>query len=323
MKKKLVIGGIVLAMSVSSLTGCGLKTDTPLIGNIVGLKSDELFQTKKIICTKAEYMVEFIKVQEQLKKQMGEGLDWTATVDGQKTLETVAKEQARDSISVTYTLAALADDFEVSLTEREKDEAKESGKAEYEETDSKILQYTGATQETYEKYYLNQKLSEKVRAKITANVGNDISDEQARAIKIQYIHMSASETNAKKIKETLKEAKSIVKAGYQEFSREAKQYTIEDSIEKIIYKNAAKEKYELKAYELSNGEMSDIIQDGSEYYLLYCVDGYMKNETEANKQKLIAEKKERVLKEQYDTYRVDMDQDFNTKVWNDIKVFEN
>ncbi|MCR5737453.1 MAG: hypothetical protein K6G64_07375 [Eubacterium sp.] len=319
-KNKIFLWGLIMGLTISSFSGCGIKTDTPIIGNIVGLKDNEMFKVNELICSKPEYMLVFMDVQNRYKKNLGTGIDWNAKVDDQSTLEMVAKNQTKEEISVRYALASMAKEQEVSLEKDEETAVKSAAESYFNSLNDAEKQYTGAALTDVEALYRNYFLAEKVREKLTEDSGTDISDEQARIIKIQYIHMDGTKTNPKKIKETLKEAKSIVKAGYQPFSREAKQYTVEDSIEKTICKNEATAKYELEAYQLANGEMSDIIQDGNDYYLLYCVESYMKEETEANKQKLIAEEQAKVLAEKYAGYLKDLQKDFNSKQWEGTKV---
>lgn len=321
-KNRILVWGMVAALSVSFLSGCSIKTDTPLIGGIVGLKDNEIFKINDLVCSKQEYKLVFMDVQNKYKEKLGQGIDWNGKVDDNFTLEKAVREQAREEISVRYVLASMAEEKEIVLTDQEEADIKSAAKEFYDSMSQGEKKYTEASQEDVNSLYRNYYLAEKVREKVTENAGTDISDEQARMIEIQYIHMDGNKTNPKKIKETLKEAKSIVKAGYQPFSREAKQYTVEDSIEKIIRKNEATEKYELEAYNLANGEMSNIIQDGNDYYLLYCVESYMKEETEANKQKMIEEEKEKVLAEQYSEYLNDLNKDFNSKAWENIKVSE-
>ena len=57
MKKKIVALGLVVALSVSSLTGCSFNSKTPVIGKIVGLGSSEMFKIDKEVCSKQEYML--------------------------------------------------------------------------------------------------------------------------------------------------------------------------------------------------------------------------------------------------------------------------
>ena len=51
-KKKVIALGISMVMATTVLSGCGLKSDTPVVGDLFGLKSDEAFVVDKLICSR-------------------------------------------------------------------------------------------------------------------------------------------------------------------------------------------------------------------------------------------------------------------------------
>lgn len=53
-KKKVIALGISMVMATTVLSGCGLKSDTPVVGDLFGLKSDEAFVVDKLICSVSE-----------------------------------------------------------------------------------------------------------------------------------------------------------------------------------------------------------------------------------------------------------------------------
>ena len=69
---------------------------------------------------------------------------------------------------------------------------------------------------------------------------------------------------------------------------------------------------------MAKGHSSDIIQDGNDFYVIYCVDNYLKDETAANKNKIIEDKKNSLFKEKYDVFVKDTSTDINTSEWEDI-----
>ena len=58
----------------------------------------------------------------------------------------------------------------------------------------------------------------------------------------------------------------MVEGGYQEFSREAKQYSVDSTVEKDIKKGEATLKYETEAFNLTKER--SVIEDGDSYYLV-------------------------------------------------------
>ena len=61
-----------------------------------------------------------------------------------------------------------------------------------------------------------------------------------------------------------------------------KQISEDDSATKVIKKNEATTTLEKEAFNVNKNQTSEIINDGNDYYLIYCVDNYMKDETAKN-----------------------------------------
>lgn len=321
-KKKIMALAVAVSVTITSLAGCSFKSDTPLIGKIVGLKSDEIFQVDELICSKPEYMLVLMNTENQYKSDFGGTVDWNAKVDDKVTLQSYVMEKVKEDISVKYTLAAMAKDKSITLTEQEKNNIVKAADEYFNSLSAEEKDYTKASSSDVEKVYTNYLLADKVYSKMTESVGTKVSDEEARTIKIQYIRMSTENNKESKIKSTLQNVMDLVNGGYQQFSREAKQYTEDDVVEKVIRKNEVTQKYEKEAFNLNSKEMSGIIQDGNNYYLIYCIDSYMKEDTENNKQKIINSAKEEYFKKQYSDFLEDAKTDFNKDASERIKLSE-
>jgi hypothetical protein len=90
--------------------------------------------------------------------------------------------------------------------------------------------------------------------------------------------------------------------------------------EKTLKKNEANKTYEKSAFNLSNSEISSIIQDGKDYYLVYCVNSYLKTETEKNKEEIIKNAQQTYFNDKYSKYLKDIDVDFNDDQAKKIKL---
>jgi foldase protein PrsA len=320
--KKIAITCLIMSFPFLIFSGCELKSDTPIVGKIVGLKSNEMFKIDQHICSKTEYMIAMLDMANQYKKDFGENLDWQAKVDANTTIEEYVKEKVKEDITVKYALAAMAAKNDIVLSDTEKTDVDSRALDYYGSLTAEEKSYTGATLQDVKGLYTNYLLADKVYSILTENVGDDISEEDARVIKIQYIVMNSSSTNVSKIKSTFKEIKKVVEGGYQDFSREAKQYSNDDTIERTIKKSEASKKYELEAFNLGKGKISNIIQDGNDYYLVYCVDNYMKDKTSENKQDMVELAKEQVFKEQYSKFMEESENDFNNDEWKKIEIYQ-
>ena len=180
--------------------------------------------------------------------------------------------------------------------------------------------YTTATEETVETLFTNYYKAKKAYNTLTANVGEEISDEEARVIKVQYIHIDTTKTKTNKATKQLEEVISLVNGGYQTFAKEAKQYSDDELVTKTIRKNEATQDYEIAAFDLANEEMSSIITQDDGLYLVYCENSYLKDETAQNKSAIIESTKNSAFSKVYDNYISDVKSDFNTSAWDDIAL---
>lgn len=320
MKKKIVALGLVVALSVSSLTGCSFNSKTPVIGKIVGLGSSEMFKIDKEVCSKQEYMLVLMDTAGTYKADFGGKVDWNAKVSDNQTLQSYVMQKVKEEITVKYTLASMAKERNISLSTDESSMIKTKAAEYYKSLTSQEKEYTGASQENVESLYKNYYLADKVYDALAAEADAKISDEEARVMKIQYIRMNTDNTKEDKIKSTLKTVTDLVKGGYQTFAREAKQYSEDNVFEKILKKNEATKTYEKSAFNLSNSEISSIIQDGKDYYLVYCVNSYLKSETEKNKEEIIKNAQQTYFNDKYSKYLKDIDVDFNDDQAKKIKL---
>lgn len=319
-KRKIAAVLVAVSLAATSFSGCSFKSDTPIIGKIVGLKDNEIFKVNELICGKAEYMLVLMNTANQYKSDFGGIADWNSKVDEDTTLESYVMEKVKEDISVKYALAAMAENKEISLTEDEKTNITIAATEYYLTLTEEEKSYTGADVNDVEKVYTNYLLADKVYAELTENAGTKISDEEARVIKIQYIRMSTDKNKENKIQSTYETVTDLVNGGYQPFSREAKQYSEDATIEKTLKKNETTAKHEVEAFNLNSGEVSNIIQDGKNYYLVYCVESYMKDETAKNKQNIINKAKSDYFNKQYNYFLDDAETDFNSSSVEDIEL---
>lgn len=116
MKKKIVALGLVVALSVSSLTGCSFNSKTPVIGKIVGLGSSEMFKIDKEVCSKQEYMLVLMDTAGTYKADFGGKVNWNAKVSDNQTLQSYVMQKVKEDITVQYTLASMAKERNISLS---------------------------------------------------------------------------------------------------------------------------------------------------------------------------------------------------------------
>ena len=290
--KKIAATGIAVTLTASFLTGCGIKSDTFILGKIFGLSSDEIFKIDDLTCSKSEYKLIFMNYVNKYKKDFGGKVDWNAKVDKDTTLKDFVMEKVKEDMTVKYTIAAMADAEGIKIDKDDMRSINDVADRFYNSLSQSELEYTDADLDTATVLYRNYYLADKVYNRVTEKVDETVSEEDARVIKIQYIRMSSDNTAPDIIQKKLRSIAKKVKKGTANFEKEA--------------------------FNVNKNQTSEIINDGNDYYLIYCVDNYMKDETAKNKENIIKKQKKALFQKEYNSFLKDSSYDFNTSEWEDI-----
>ena len=111
-----------------------------------------------------------------------------------------------------------------------------------------------------------------------------------------------------------------MKKGKKTFEQCVNLYNEDEESEKTIKKNEAKALFEVKAFTLGNNKISDVIEDGNDYYLVYCKNSYDKVASEKNKAVLIKEKKAEFFNQNYNDFINKSKNDFNTDCFEELEL---
>ncbi len=318
--KRVATLGLCLCIMSTMFFGCSVDSDTPIIGSLFGLNDDQTLKVDKLICSKPEYMLQLMDTANRHKAGFGGTVNWNAKVTGEKTLNDYTFDEVKECVSTKYVVASMANEYSVNLTEGEKDAIKSAAKEYYSNLTAEEKDFTKAKESDVEKVYQNYKLADKVFEKVTEDQDVTVSDEETRAAEFMYIRLNSDKHKVDYIKSKLKEVTKIINNNYQPFSREAKQYSDDNVFRKTIYKNEAKKKYEKHVFDMDSETLSDILVDGKDYYLIWCIDNYLKKESAEHKAELIKEKKQEYFNQKYEEYLDDVSTDFNSSSIEDVKL---
>lgn len=318
MRKKYLIPLLLsVVLSTTMMSGCNVNSDTPLFGKIIGLNDKQVMRIEETICGKSEAAILTMNITNQYKKDFdGKIVDNLKISD--MSFEDYVKVNARDELSVIYTLSALFDKNKLELTDDENERIEQAAQKYLETLTDNEKKYANADLDSVKALYTNYYKADKYYDNKTEGMAEEVSDEDARAIKVQYIFMDESgEDNPQ---ETLKHVKKQVENGYQDFIVQANKYSMSKETEVYLYKNKADKEWKKQAFELQENKLTDVIKEEEGYYLVKCISAYEEGETNKNKAKIIIQNKSSVVKSEYDDYIKNISKDFNTDVWNDISI---
>ncbi len=313
--------------------GCGNKeADTKLV-LYTGFKKDEVFRIETMSCMLPEIMVYLTNTQDQYESVFGKEI-WKTDLNG-ITLEQNVKETVLAQLAQVKTMNLLAQKHGVVLDEAEQGKVQEAANAYYSslnETEREVLQ---ADQETIEKLYAEFALANKVYEYIIKDINPEISDDEARTITVQYILIKTytRDGTGKKIDysesakaDALRQAEEILELAQQEdadFEDLVLQYSEGEKGNYSFGKGEADSSFEAAAFNLETGEISEIVETPYGYNIIKCINTFNREETDANKVKIVEKRREEVFGQEYDAFITSLTRTLNEPLWRQVSFIEN
>lgn len=322
--------GLVLA---TFLGGCSMPDKDTKIVLTTGFADDEIFRIETMSCYVPEVMVYLTNVQNQYESVYGSEI-WNADLNG-VSLEENVKETVIAQIAQIKSMNLLAQQYEVALEEEELKLVSMAAKKYFDSLSDKERQAMGVTEETIAQLYSEYALAHKVYEYIIKDINPEISDDEARTITVQHILIKtyALDGTGKKIEysqeskaDARQEAEEILALARQEdsdFEELLLEYS-EGEVGNLSFGKGEKEQaFEEVAFNLEKGEISDIVETEYGYHIIKCINTFNREETDANKIKIVEKKREEVFGQEYDAFVSTLTRDLNSELWESISLLHN
>lgn len=328
---------LIIAILAASLGLAGCKGKVYLT---TGLNKNELIkvsgQVVPMSLGKLILAVEKNSYSEGMKDDI-----WKTTVDGE-TLEKRLKDTVINQLSELKTISMLAVEKNIALTTSEKEKIQTAGKEFYESLKKEEIDSLGITKEDINTLYEYFTLSERLYELTTSSIDVEISDEEARVIKVQYCYVRnyyCDENNVehKLDKDGLKAARAKIDEAYNkitnggDFSLISKEYSDDTIYEYEFGRGEMDENFEKQAFLLENGQVSGVVEGEKGFYIIKCISNYEELKTEENKRELLKKYKNKAFTDMYEPYIQKQtfeynksydDIDINSIVFNNSKLYE-
>lgn len=322
----------VLAMSIwlsGVSAGCGAPVDNNTkVVLTTGFAKDEIFRIEGISCRLPEIMVYLTNSQNQYESVYGPEI-WKANAEG-VTLEQNIKDTALARIAQIKTMNLLAKEHGVELSDQETEMAKEAAKAYFSSLNDTEKGQMGVTEEVIAGLYAEYALANKVYQFIIRDINPEISDDEARTITVQHVLVKTYALdgtgarieytgNAKaKAYERAKEVLDLARQDDTDFEQLIEKYSEDNKGTYSFGKGDMEENFENAAFNLGTGEISDIIETKYGYHIIKCITTFDRTETDANKVKIVEERKKEVFGQEYDTFVRSLTRNLNEELWNSV-----
>ena len=294
-----------------------------------GFGKDEVFRIESTSCSVSEVMVYLTNTQNQYEGIYGKRI-WEKTLRG-ATLEQNVKDTVLAELAEIKVMSLLAGKYGVTLNEREKALAQQAGSEYYASLNETEISAMGVDEKSLSAMYEEYAIADKVYRYIIKDINPDISDDEARTITISHILIKTYSTGSggqrvpyeaaekRKAREKVEQILAEIQAG-EDFDSLVTRYN-EDS--KSIYsfgKGEMEEDFEKAAFNLGNGEISDIVETEYGYHIIKCISTFNKEETDANKVKIVEQRRKEVFSQEYDAFAESLARNMNPDVWESIAM---
>lgn len=262
-------------------------------------------------CSVAEAKVLLVNYQNTYGRVYG--MDLLSDNGGEaENLESYIKDAAISKLAQIYTLAYIATDHQLTLSDDEQAKAEQAASAYYASLNEKEKKYMDVSEKDVQELYTHCLLAQKAYEELTAEVGEEVSDDDARVMQLQQICVSSKET-ADQIEAALTQGNS--------FERLAAEYNeASDDIVYVTRHDFSDETQQNQVFSLQNGAYSPVLENRGKYYIYNCINNFEQQRTEENKDTVLERRKLEAVKSVYDAYVKRDAAKLNQKTWEKVSL---
>ena len=312
--------------------GCAHKDKGSKVVFTKKLEKDEVFRIGDEICKVSEMKVFLSTTRQEYESVYGEKI-WNTSLNG-VTLEENVKKSVLEKVAQIKSMYLLAKNKGVELDETEKSFAAAAAKDYFGRLSTIQKEDMGITLEQVTKLYEEYALAHKVYLKVIEDVNPEISDDEARIVTVQQILIKTKEkdehgnivdmlTAQKQEKYELAcEIQAMAAQEKKNFEELASRYSQDANLTLSFGKGEVDPALEAAAFQLETNEISTVVESAEGYHILKCINTFDQEETMANKQRLLEEKRNEVFGEEYDTFVNTLIRTLNQSAWDGLSLVQ-
>jgi foldase protein PrsA len=225
----------------------------------------------------------------------------------------------------------LAKQEGLELTDEEQELAREAA-AEYygglTDTEKKAM---GVTEELIRQMYREYALADKVYNYTIKDINPEVSDDEARTITVEDILIKtySLDEDGNKVEYSAEEKKEAFDRAYEvwqkardgeDFDTLVETYNEDSQSQYSFRQGQMNEAFEKAAFNLGKGEISTVVETEYGYHIIKCLTTFNQEETDANKTKIVEEKREEAFGQIYADFVEGLTKVVNEKLWNKVTL---
>ena len=322
MKKRAVVLLLAGLLAAGSLTGCGSLEDSDVVATV---------NDTDITAGVANFYARYTQAQYETyyAGYMGDDM-WSGEGEEGETYQDTVKDSILESLENMYLMEEHMDEYEVSLSDEEKNSIKEAASQFDESNGLAEKEKVSGTTDTVERILELLTIQKKVQDAIEAGADTEVSDEEAAQKSMQYVVFPFSTTDEEgnsvdltdEEKEALRataESFAAGAAGAADFAAYATEQgqTSQDATFDGETSTLPAQLVEA-ADALDEGGTTGLVEGDNGYYVARVTSLLDREATDARKQEILSERQQDLLNETLDGWREDADIEVHERVWDKI-----
>ncbi len=311
------------------VSGCGSKEEGTKVVLTTGFDQDEIFRIESTSCTAPEVMVYLTNTQNRYECIYGTRI-WEKSLRG-TTLEQNVKDTVLAELAQIKVMNLLAQKHEVALSEREKELADQAGEEYFASLNETEISAMGIDREMILSMYEEYAIADKVYRYIIKDINPEISDDEARTITVEHIFVKTysldgsgqripyDEAGKARAYGKIREALEAARNG-EVFESLISRYNEDNKSVYSFGKGETEPAFEKAAFDLGTDEISDIVETQYGYHIIKCVSTFNREETDANKVKIVEQRRKEVFSQEYDAFADCLTRNLNEEAWDGITL---
>ena len=305
--KKRVFNLCTILLATTLLAGC--KIGGKEIVFELGSDNDYVFSVGESKCSQKQARLFLCNYQNLYGNAYCVNL-WDYDFEGD-SLEEYVKGITLDELTKIVCMDIVSQEQEIALTEKEHKQVKKAAEEYYKSLNDDELSFMKVSQSDVVEIYENYALADKLYKNLTEGVNTEVSDDDARVIRIQQICVS-DKKNADAVSEKL--------AAGEAFETVAGEYITCTTSQLRVSRGELPKELEEVAFELANDEISQAVKTTGGYYFIKCINKFEEDLTEANKVNILNQREKEQFNDVYEDFVGNAVFYLNEDVWNEIKI---
>lgn len=305
MKEKWIAGMAALVIAAGMSGGCTIAGKDIVFEPKA--RQESVFSVNSADCTMAEAKLYLCNYRNLYGIAYGVNL-WEYDF-GDDSLEDYVKSVTIDELSRIYCMEQIAQIQGISLTGDESKKIRQMAKEYYNSLTGDEIKYMEITEEQLEEFYSRYAIAHKLYDTMTEGVSMEVSDDDARVIRINQIYV--------KDQDKAGEVAGKLAVG-ADFMSLAGSYNEASGLEITAARGVLPPEVEQVAFELSDGQVSEMIEVEDGFYFVQCVSKFEEELTQANKAVIQMKREQEQFDNAYSSFIDGAQFEMNSELWAEV-----